>query len=129
MNGQGTPPRILLVDDDADLVGVLSRGLDALGFDVTAATSAGEALQIDPDAQPPFDVLVTDMELIDGWGATLAFQLQQRRPGLKVVFMSGYVDKDPLIRHGIQDHMAFLEKPFTVQRLAQVLNEVLGRAT
>lgn len=117
---------VLLVEDDAELLGVLSAGLQLHGFEVTTASSARGALEMVPGSGLRFDVMVTDIELGDGWGASLAVHLQPHQPDMKVVFMSGHVSHDPLLREGIQDHMVFLAKPFSVRHLVRVLREVLG---
>jgi two-component system cell cycle sensor histidine kinase/response regulator CckA len=58
-------------------------------------------------------------------GPALVEQLLRDRPGLRVLFMSGYTD-DAVVRHGLlADQVAFLQKPFTPSQLAQRVREVL----
>ena len=68
------------------------------------------------------DVLVTDIFLGDGWGGQVAVRVRQHHPELGVVFISGRAHEDPILRHGIQDHMVFLEKPFTYQALSEAVS-------
>jgi FixJ family two-component response regulator len=59
-------------------------------------------------------------------GRQLADRLKEQRPGLKVLFVSGYTD-DAIVRHGmLEPGIAFLQKPFTPQTLARKVREVLS---
>jgi FixJ family two-component response regulator len=60
-----------------------------------------------------------------GWGGELAFRLQEEHPRLAVVFISGRAGEDPILRHGIQDHMVFMEKPFTMVELAEAVRKAI----
>lgn len=117
--------RVLLVDDDEDFRKIFTKGLQQHGFDVTAAASAQEALDRAAEEPGTFEVAVMDIELGDGWGASVAVQLRQHQPGMKVVFVSGHLRRDPVLREAIQDHMVFLEKPFLIEDLVRALNTVL----
>ena len=60
-------------------------------------------------------------------GRQLADRLRERRPGLKVLFVSGYTD-DAVVRHGIlEPGIAFLQKPFSPEALARKVREVLDK--
>ena len=60
-------------------------------------------------------------------GGALAARLAARRPGVKVLFLSGYTD-EAVGRYGVREEAAFLQKPFTPTALAQKVREVLDRA-
>jgi CheY-like chemotaxis protein len=122
VESQTLPPVALAVDDDPQILRLIVRGLGAEGFDVRAAQSRAEAEQAVEDAGS-IDLLVTDIFLGDGWGGDLAFRLQEKYPKLAVVFISGRAGEDPILRHGIQDHMVFLEKPFTLVQLAEAVTK------
>ena len=115
-------PIALAVDDEPQVLRLISRCLRKEGFHVLPAHSRAEAEQAVEKA-PSIDVLVTDIFLGDGWGGELAFALQQRFPNLAVVFVSGRAREDPILRHGIQDHMIFLEKPFSVVQLSEAVTK------
>ena len=122
MESPTLPPVALAVDDDPQILRLIARGLKAEGFNVRAAHSRAEAEQAVEDVGS-VDLLVTDIFLGDGWGGDLAFRLQEKYPNLAVVFISGRAGEDPILRHGIQDHMVFLEKPFTLVQLAEAVKK------
>jgi len=60
-------------------------------------------------------------------GPVLAAKLRALRPGLRTVFMSGYID-DAVTRHGVlESGEPFLQKPFTLAELSEAIGEALGR--
>lgn len=120
-------PRVLLVDDDLAFLRSFGEGLETSGFDVLTAGSFQEALDRAGDPGPPLDVLVVDINLADGWGARLVQALGPMQPAAKVVYISGYATTDPILKEGIEDHMAFLGKPFEIEELAETVRDVLRR--
>jgi CheY-like chemotaxis protein len=116
---------ILLAEDHDDVRSVTRDILVASGYTVLEARNGPDAIQIAQAASGPIDLLVTDvvMPQLSGW--ELAKRLEESRPGLKVLYMSGHTD-DALVRHGIfAAHVAFLSKPFRPEVLAQKVREVL----
>jgi len=117
-------PVALAVDDEPQMLRLIVRCLESEGFEVLSAHSRVEAERTLEEAEN-VDVLVTDIFLGDGWGGELAFRLQEEYPNLAVVFVSGQASEDPVLRHGIQDHMVFLEKPFTLVELAEAIRKAM----
>ena len=117
-------PIALAVDDEAQVLRLIVRCLRSEGFEVLAAHSRAEAEKAAEKAGS-IDVLVTDIFLGDGWGGELAFKLQEEHPRLAVVFISGRAGEDPVLRHGIQKHMVFVEKPFTLVELAEAVRKAM----
>lgn len=115
-------PVAVAVDDEPQILGLIVRCLEMEGFAVMAAHSRTEAEEL-LETSGTVHVLVTDIFLGDGWGGDLAFRLREEHPGLAVVFISGRAGEDPILRHGIQDHMVFLEKPFTLVELADAVKK------
>jgi signal transduction histidine kinase/PAS domain-containing protein len=111
-------PRVLLVDDHRQVRRGLELMLGRLGCRVVAVDCRAAALGI--EAAEPFDVLLTDLVLPDGSGDQLARELDQRWPGIEVVFMSGSPDPSgwPQLS-GLSRHV--LEKPFAARELERVL--------
>jgi CheY-like chemotaxis protein len=91
---------------------------------VLIASNADEALRLFEE-HPSFDLLLTDVVMPGTSGPELVRQLIQRRPDLKVVYMSGYTTEAIVQRGVLEPGIAFLHKPFTSDTLARKLREVL----
>ena len=117
---------VLVVDDAAGLRELTRRLLQRLGYTVLIAGDADEALRVF-EQNAAIGVLLTDVVMPGGSGPELARQLMQRRPALKVIYMSGYTE-DAIVQHGVLNSgAAFLHKPFTSEALGQKIREVLDR--
>ena len=127
MGNHLTLPVALVVDDEPQILRLIVRCLEAEGFQVLSAHSRAEAEQVAEETDN-IDALVTDIFLGDGWGGELAFRLKERFPNLAVVFISGRVGDDPVLRHGIQEHMVLVEKPFTMVQLAEAVGRAMEKA-
>jgi two-component system cell cycle sensor histidine kinase/response regulator CckA len=116
---------LLLVEDD-DAVRALARHvLQRCGYTVREATNGRDAIQLVETYGGPLDLVVSDVVMPHIGGRELAERLTALRPGLRVLFLSGYAD-DEAVRHGVfQSDVAFLQKPFTTARLAQKVRELL----
>jgi PAS domain S-box-containing protein len=116
---------VLLVEDDAGVREVAARALRTGGYRVLAAGGASEAMELAARAPGPVDILVTDVVMPGVNGRTLADELRRRRPGMRVLFVSGYAD-DIIGRHGVLDAgVEFLPKPFTPAALLERVGAVL----
>ena len=117
---------VLVVEDADGLRDLARRMLERQGYKVLVASNAGEALR-QFDQTPSIDVILTDVVMPGDSGPELARQLISRRPGLKVIYMSGYTE-DAISHHGVLDPgIAFIHKPFTAETLGQKIREVLDR--
>jgi two-component system cell cycle sensor histidine kinase/response regulator CckA len=117
---------VLVVEDADGLRELAKRMLEKQGYRVLVASNAGEALG-QFDRTPSIDVILTDVIMPGGSGPELTRQLIRLRPGLKVIYMSGYTE-DAITHHGVLDPgIAFIHKPFTAETLGQKIREVLDR--
>lgn len=119
-------PRILLVEDDLDLIDLYSMQLSSLGYDVSSASSGPAAVEL-LETDTSFDLLLTDVGLggtMDGQATAEA--ARQLRPGLPIVFMSGYTPHFHSDGASLDDSITFLQKPFRKKQLSEVLAQVLG---
>ena len=116
---------ILLVEDETAVRMVARRMLEALGYTVREAASAAEALRIVEAEEGRVDLVLSDVVMPEQSGRSLAEQLAARWPRLRVLYMSGYTD-DEILRRGLAEPgSAFLEKPFTAERLSSAVRRVL----
>jgi CheY-like chemotaxis protein len=118
------PRTILVVEDEADVRAIVRRQLESLGHRVLVAEAATEALLLIQGPGTP-DVLLTDVVLKSGLnGLDLAEAAREARPGLPVIFMSGYTAV-PEAQQRIRDTGApLLSKPFTTPQLERAINVV-----
>jgi PAS domain S-box-containing protein len=115
---------VLVVDDEAGLLKLATRLLQRQGYTVLIAGSAEEALRV-VERNPSVAVVLTDVVMPGVSGPELTRQVVERRPALKVIYMSGYPE-GAIARHGILDPgIAFLPKPFTADTLGRKIREVL----
>jgi two-component system cell cycle sensor histidine kinase/response regulator CckA len=134
-DGQVSPPpagrragseTVLLVEDADGLRELAKRLLERQGYRVLGAANANEAIQLF-EHDGPVDVLLTDVVMPGGSGPDLTRQLMERRPALKVVYMSGYTD-DAIVQHGVlSSGIAFLHKPFTAEAVGHKIREALDQ--
>ncbi|HXH07400.1 MAG TPA: PAS domain S-box protein [Vicinamibacterales bacterium] len=116
---------VLLVEDDAAVRDVASRVLSQRGYTVLPAPHGGAALETARIYGKSIDLLLTDLIMPGMTGRELAAVLESERPGLRVIFMSGYTD-DAVVRYGVLEaELAYLQKPFTAEALARKVREVL----
>ena len=99
--------------------------LEMSGYHVLETSGGERALSIYKQHEEEIDLIVTDVVMPQMSGRELAQSLETLRPGIKVLYMSGYTD-DAIVRHGLLDHeIAFLQKPFTPDSLMRKVREVL----
>jgi PAS domain S-box-containing protein len=116
---------VLLTEDAEAVRKLVRRALEMQGYTVLEAGTGADAERA-VDAHPgPVHLLVTDVVMPDLNGRELADAIRARRPGVKVLYISGYTD-DAVVRHGVSEAAdAFLQKPFTPLSLARKVREVL----
>ena len=119
---------ILLVDDEAIVIGVGKQMLEKLGFTVLTATNGQEALDIFKVNKDRIDLVVLDM-IMPGMGAGDTYdELRVLDPEIKVLLSSGYgVDEqtNEVLQRGCR---GFIQKPFNMQVLSQKIEEVMQGA-
>jgi signal transduction histidine kinase len=118
---------VLLVEDQDEVRRVARTILERFGYRVVEASDAGEALGLARQEQFAIDLLLTDVVMPGMDGRQLADRVLEARPGLKVLFMSGYTD-DVILHHGVLDSgVAYIQKPLTPESLARKVRQVLDQ--
>ncbi|MEA2696100.1 MAG: hypothetical protein QOI66_371 [Myxococcales bacterium] len=117
---------VLVVDDAEGLRKIARRILEGLGYKVLTAANADEARRAF-EQHSAIDVLLTDVVMPGKSGPDLRDELIERRPGLTVIYMSGYTE-EAISRHGIlKPGIHFLQKPFSAETLGRKIREALAR--
>ena len=125
----GRPEEVVLVVEDEEQVRHLSvEALRELGYTVLQAPNAVTALRV-LDEQPDVNLLFTDIVMPDINGRKLADEALRRKPGLKVLYTTGYTN-NAIIHNGVLDvGVHLLTKPFTLEQLAGKVRDVLSEAS
>ncbi len=116
---------VLVVEDEPGVRGLVHNTLKLHGYTVLEARHGIEALLTGAKHMGPIHLLLTDVVMPQMSGPEVAERLAAARPGLKVLYMSGYPDHPIFSRTGGALHAAFLPKPFTPNALARKVREVL----
>ena len=126
---RGRPARgnetVLVVEDEPAVLTLSRRALETQGYVVLAASDATAALRIVERHGGTIHLLVTDVVMPGLSGRELADKLAAQRPGIRVLYMSGYPG-DAVVEHGsLPAGSAFLQKPFSPDSLARKVRDVL----
>jgi PAS domain S-box-containing protein len=123
--GGGT---VLLVEDDGMVRRMVGSMLSSLGLTVLPAGGPAEALAIVGRGGRDVDLVLTDVVMPEMNGKALRDRLHGLRPGLPVLFMSGYTP-NVIVHHGVLDEgVRLLQKPFTLTELAAALRDAMRAA-
>jgi two-component system cell cycle sensor histidine kinase/response regulator CckA len=123
--GGGGAETLLLVEDDPALRAVTREVLEGAGYRVHVASRAEEALAVSEAHPAVIDLLLSDVVMPGRSGPELAAELLARRPGLRVLYTSGYTS-DAIARHGLQEAgVRLLQKPFSPSDLLRAVREAL----
>lgn len=117
---------ILVVEDEAEVRSLIVEALSGFGYHVLQAASGPLALAVWREHGSSIDLLITDMVMPDGMnGLELASALKRANPGLKVIYISGYladVSQEELLQ---SEGATYLAKPFSLPALARVVRQSL----
>jgi len=122
----GDNERILLLDDEPQIVAMEKKLLEKLGYRVTARTSSVEALETFARQPDQFDLVITDMTMPNMTGDQLARSIWDIRPGVPVILCTGYnemMSEDKAIAMGI---CKFILKPIEKDELALAIRSALN---
>jgi two-component system, cell cycle sensor histidine kinase and response regulator CckA len=119
--------RLLVIEDQDSVRALIVQALKQDGYHVVEAANGEEALQAAASLLEPIQALVTDVIMPQMSGLVVAERLRVIWPGIRVLFMSGYVD---LTKPAFLDKpgTAFIQKPFLPDELARHLRDLLDRS-
>jgi CheY-like chemotaxis protein len=118
---------ILVVEDDGDLRAYIAEIVRGLGYRVRAVQSPSAALPILQDTHERVDLLLTDVVMPGINGRDLGRQAQALRPGLPILYMTGY-SRNAVVHHGrLDEGVEMLQKPIGQQLLGERVRDLLDR--
>ncbi|MDF0677125.1 MAG: response regulator, partial [Nitrospira sp.] len=118
---------ILIVEDHDTVRNMIAMLLQQHGYNVLEASNGSEGLAVAENHREPIHLVITDLVMPKLSGREMADRLTVLRPGLRVLFMSGYTE-DVVIQQGVESSTVdFLHKPFDIAALTQKVREILDR--
>ena len=117
---------ILLVEDQPEVSKLAANALRRYGYHVISAASGNEAIAASRDFAGAIDLLVTDVVMPGMSGREAADRIAAHRPGVRMLFMSGYTESAISHRGVLNPGVAYLQKPFTPESLAEKVRDMLG---
>jgi len=127
--GSDHPRRILLMDDEQMILDIVGRMLGHLGYEVQSSMDGAQAIAAFTKAKSqgePFDVVMMDLVIPNGVGGQEAAPtLRQIDPHVKIIASSGHLDHPVMKDHRKYGFTAVLEKPYKLERLQQVIEDVI----
>jgi two-component system cell cycle sensor histidine kinase/response regulator CckA len=124
VQGTGT---VMVVEDDRMVRDMTVAMLESVGYKVLPAETPQDALEFCQKSSTPIDLLITDVVMPELSGAELRDKIIKLRPGIKVLFISGYA-RDIIAHHGVLDEgINFVRKPFSMNDLAIAVRNVIQR--
>ncbi|MFZ5569454.1 MAG: PAS domain-containing protein [Thermodesulfobacteriota bacterium] len=125
---RGKGETILMVEDDPTLLEMGQMMLRRLGYEVLAANAPSEAIRLVSEGGGEIHLFITDVVMPEMNGRELAERIQQIRPGVRYLFMSGYT-ADVIVHRGVLDEgVNFIQKPFSIKELGAKIHAVLSEA-
>ena len=120
--------RILVVEDEGIVAQDIKKSLEGMGYEVPAIVFTGqEAIEKAEQTKEPIHLLITDVIMPEMNGRDLAQRIRGIKPGIRCLFMSGYT-ADLIAHHGVLDEgVAFIQKPISLETLASKVREILDR--
>ena len=117
---------VLVAEDDESVLKIIQTVLSEYGYTVLMASNGVEALRTFEWYDGDIHLLITDIVMPKVGGEELAKQLTSQRPGMKVLFISGYTDNAVALNGYLDEPIHFIQKPFTPEFLLKKVRKVLG---
>jgi len=119
--------RILLTDDEEQIVNMVQQMLERLGYHVTARTSSVEALEAFRTQPEKFDLVITDQTMPNMTGAELAQKLMGIRPDIPIILCTGFSEVIPEEKARAMGFQDYVMKPIVKSEMARIIRRVLDQ--
>jgi CheY-like chemotaxis protein len=122
-----TPRRqtVLVVEDEQDLRSLVANVLTEYGYKVVTASNGTKAIALIAKMDSPPDLLLTDVVMPGMSGPMLADQLLAKFSGARVLFMSGYDERQVVQRYVVEKGFALITKPFQLHNLCAAVKKAM----
>ncbi len=121
--------KILIMDDEEDLLTATGETLTTLGYDVTLSRNGGQAVELFTRAleqNQPFNLVILDLTIPGGMGGKQTIkEMLKLDPGVKAIVASGYSNDPILVSFGDYGFKAAVKKPFTLEKLSETIKNIL----
>lgn len=114
------------MEDEEAVLKLTKKILEGLNYRVVAANSPSQAINLVKDPELAFDLVISDVIMPEMNGKELYERIKEIRPGINVLFISGYSADIIGVQGLICDNVNFLEKPFTISKLSEKVRHALG---
>ncbi|MFO8061428.1 MAG: ATP-binding protein [bacterium] len=124
---KGNGEAILIIEDDNIMLRTAQNTLGQFNYHVYAANSASQARIIFTENPDSIDLVFTDINLPDGKGTDVADEFISKKPGLKIIFTSGYIDRGFDSTMTQYNHISFIQKPYMFRTLLSEIKKLLKK--
>jgi two-component system, cell cycle sensor histidine kinase and response regulator CckA len=118
--------RILIIDDNKDILDVLKKGLEYLGYEITAETNSLAALKRFEKDYSNFDIVITDYMMPDLKGTELAASLKKIRKSIGVILMTGFMEENEKSINDSEVIDEYISKPIEISELSHLIKKVIS---
>jgi signal transduction histidine kinase/ActR/RegA family two-component response regulator len=125
MRSKGGGETVLVVEDQPEVLRTVCKALDGSAYQILTALTVEQALEIAHGHTGIIHLLLTDVVMPGMNGKDLASRIQQMRPGIRVMYMSGYTENAVVNQGILEPGIAFIQKPFSPRELVNRVVETL----
>ena len=119
-------PKILVVDDDADIVYMIKSVLEKNGYEVETAPDGFQALQMVKINKPDLMIVDLSMPVMDGWRLSMKVRQDERSKDLPIIVLSGLIAHEESHLEADEPYNVYIPKPFDIHKLAERVKTLLG---
>jgi PAS domain S-box-containing protein len=119
------PETVLVVEDETGIRALVRKILERQGYRVLDAAKADDAIRVCQEFKGEIRLVITDVVMPEMGGREMVEKLTAVRPGMKVLYVSGYTDDPQIYAAHLAQGSTFLQKPFTLGALLDKVREVL----
>lgn len=125
MNNRQAVRKLLAIDDEPDMLGLMRDVLGPEGYRVLGAASGDEGVRLNAAEDP--DLIILDLRMPGMGGIEVLRRIRQEDPEVRVIILTGYGDPDSIRDAADLDVSEYLSKPFENSRLVGVVDAAIGR--